>query len=203
MAEQAPRRGGAFQRLVLWLVILALLGAVGWLASERNQHRFRVAAQGSLLVIERGRFFPTGTAPLPPTDKAYGPIPVPAGEKPPADTEFDDQNALDRWLFDLLGGWARNAGKKGDGRTAATLVDRASALPGLTGGQIAELNALRADLAWDDAQTDIATAAQLVEGARRKLEAVRQGNGAHAADASALSGKLEGLQNTLRDLSKR
>ena len=202
MAEQAPRRGGAFQRLLLWLVILALLGAVGWLASERNQHRFRVSAQGSLLVIERGRFFPTGTAPLPATDKAYGPIPVPAGEKPPADTEFDEQNALDRWLFDLLGGWARNAGKKGDGRTAATLVDRASALPGLTGAQIAELNALRADLAWDDAQTDIATAAQLVEGARRKLEAVRQGNGAHAADASALSGKLEGVQNTLRDLSK-
>ena len=202
MAEQAARRGGAFQRLVLWLLILALLAAVGWLASERNQHRFRVAAQGSLLVIERGRFFPTGTAPLPPTDKAYGPIPVPAGEKPPADTEFDDQNALDRWLFDLLGSWARNAGKKGDGRTAAALVDRASALPGLTGAQIAELNALRADLAWDDAQTDIATAAQLVEGARRKLEAVRQGNGAHAADASALSGKLEGVQNTLRDLSK-
>jgi len=202
MVEQAARRGGAFQRLVLWLLILALLAAVGWLASERNQHRFRVAAQGSLLVIERGRFFPTGTAPLPPTDKAYGPVPVPAGEKPPADTEFDDQNALDRWLFDLLGSWARNAGKKGDGRTAAALVDRASALPGLTGAQIAELNALRADLAWDDAQTDIATAAQLVEGARRKLEAVRQGNGAHAADASALSGKLEGVQNTLRDLSK-
>jgi len=202
MAEQAARRGGAFQRLVLWLLILALLAAVGWLASERNQHRFRVAAQGSLLVIERGRFFPTGTAPLPPTDKAYGPVPVPTGEKPPADTEFDDQNALDRWLFDLLGSWARNAGKKGDGRTAAALVDRASALPGLTGAQIAELNALRADLAWDDAQTDIATAAQLVEGARRKLEAVRQGNGAHAADASALSGKLEGVQNTLRDLSK-
>ena len=226
MVEQAARRGGAFQRLVLWLLILALLAAVGWLASERNQHRFRVAAQGSLLVIERGRFFPTGTAPLPPTDKAYGPIPVPAGEKPPADTEFDDQNALDRWLFDLLGNWARNAGKKGDGRTAAALVDRASALPGLTGAQIAELNALRrtarvaitclslsasiavemnalrADLAWDDAQTDIATAAQLVEGARRKLEAVRQGSGAHAADASALSGKLEGVQNTLRDLSK-
>ena len=202
MAEQAPRRGGAFQRLLLWLVILALLGAVGWLASERNQHRFRVAAQGSLLVIERGRFFPTGTAPLPATDKAYGPIPLPAGEKPPPDTEFDDQNALDRWLFDLLGNWARNAGKKGDGRTAAALVDRASALPGLTGAQIAELNGLRADLAWDDAQTDIATAAQLVEGARRKLDAVRQGNGAHAADASALSGKLEGVQNTLRELSK-
>jgi hypothetical protein len=204
MAEQvAPRRGSALQRLLLWLIILALLGAVGWLASERNQHHFRVAAQGNLLLIERGRFFPLGTAPIPPTDKAYGPIPIPAGQKPPPETEFDDQNVLDRWLFDLLGNWAKDAGKKGDGRTAAALVDRASALPGLTGGQVAELGVLRADLAWDDAQTDIATAAQLVEGARRKLEAVRQGNGAHAADASALAGKLEGVQNTLRDLSKK
>jgi hypothetical protein len=203
MAEQAARRGGAFQRLLLWLVILALLAAVGWLASERNQHHFRVAGQGSLLVIERGRFFPIGTAPMAPTDKAYGPIPIPAGEKPPAETEFDDQNALDRWLFDLLGNWAKGAGKKGDGRNAAALVDRASALPGLTGAQIAELGVLRADLAWDDAQTDVATAAQLIEGARRKLEAVKQGNGAHAPEASTLSGKLEGVQNTLRDLSKR
>src|SRR2546427_12404148 len=123
-------------------------------------------------------------------------MPIRAEQNPPADTEFDEQNALDRWLFDLLGGWARNAGKKGDGRTAATLVDRASALPGLTGGQIAELNALRADLAWDDAQTDIATPAQLVEGARRKLEAGRQGKGAHAADAPPLSGKLGGGAKT-------
>src|SRR5438874_12692841 len=168
MAEQAARRGGAFQRLVLWLLILALLAAVGWLASERNQHRFRVAAQGSLLVIERGRFFPTGTAPLPPTDKAYGPVPVPTGEKPPADTEFDEQNALDRWLFDLLGSWARSAGKSGDDRTAAALAGPANALPGLTAAQVAELSTLRADLAWDDAQQDIASAAQLIDGARRK-----------------------------------
>jgi hypothetical protein len=204
MAEQAaPRRGSALQRLVLWLIILALLIAVGWLASERNEHHFRVLAQGNLLLIERGRFFPIGTVRVSPTDKSYAPIPIPAGEKPPAETEFDDQNALDRWLFDLLGSWAKNAGKKGDGRTAAALVDRASALPGLTGAQVADLGVLRADLAWDDAQTDIATAAQLVESARRKLEAVKQGNGAHAPDASALSGKLEGVQNTLRDLSKR
>jgi hypothetical protein len=83
------------------------------------------------------------------------------------------------------------------------LVDRASALPGLTGAQIADLNALRADLAWDDAQTDVATAAQMLEAARRKLEAVRQGNGAHAADAAALSAKLEGVQGTLKELGRK
>jgi hypothetical protein len=201
--ESAPRRGGGFQRFVLWLVIVGLLGAVGWLASERNERRFRATAQGSTLVFERGRFFPTGSAALPPTDKVYAPLQVPSGEKPPPDTEFENQNALDRWLFDLLSAWARNAGKRGDDRTAGALVDRASALPGLTGAQVAELTSLRADLAWNDAQSDINTAAGLIDGARRKLEAVRQGNGAHAADAATLSGKLEGVHRTLRDLGKQ
>ncbi|HTO98015.1 MAG TPA: hypothetical protein VMK66_13290 [Myxococcales bacterium] len=191
------------QRLVLWLVIAALLATVWWLASERNEHHFHVAAQGGALVIERGRFFPTGTAPVAAGDRVYGPVAIPAGEKPPAEAEFDDQTALDRWLFDLLSSWAKDAGKKGEGKAAASLVDRASALPGLTGAQLADLGRLRADLAWDDAQADLANAQQLVEAARRKLEAVKQGNGAHAADAAALSGKLEGVQNTLHDLGKK
>ena len=204
MAEQGPaRRGGWFSRLVLWLVIAALLATVWWLASERNQHHFRVSAQANALSIERGRFFPIGMGHIPATDRAYAPIPIPAGEKAPAEMEFEDQNDLDRWLFDLLSAWAKNAGKRGDGKAAAALVDRASALPGLTGAQVAELGALRADLAWDDAQADIANAAQLLEAARRRLEAVRQGNGAHAADAAALSGKLQGVQDTLRELGKK
>jgi hypothetical protein len=204
MAEATTtKRGGGFQRFILWLVIIGLLGVVFWLASERNEHRFRVSSQGNALVIERGRFFPTGSAPVPPTDKVYGPLPVPPGEKVPAEVEFDSQNSLDRFMFDLLSAWARNAGKRADTKSAAGLVDRASALPGLTGAQVAELNGLRADLSWDDAQGDLANAAGLVEAARRKLDAVRQGNGTHAADAAALSGKLEGVQRTLRDLGKQ
>jgi len=204
MAEQTvARRGGFLSRLVLWLVILALLAAVWWLASERNEHRYRIVAQSNALVIEKGRFFPIGMGPIATGDKAYAPIPIPAGEKAPADAEFEDQNALDRWLFDLLSTWAKNAGKRGDARAAAGLVDRASALPGLTGAQQADLAALRSDLAWDDAQHDLSSAAQLLDSARRKLEAVRQGNGAHAPDAAALSGKLEAVQNTLKELGKK
>jgi hypothetical protein len=200
MAEEArPRRAGGFSRLILWLLIFALLAVVWWLASERNERHFRLAAQGSQLVIERGRFFPLGSGPA--GDKTYAPIPVPPGEKPPpAELEFDDQNAMDRWLFDTLSAWAKAAGKKGDTRTAATLVDRASALPGLTAAQLADLGGLRADLAWDDALTELSNAGRAIDAARRKLDAVRQGNGVHATDATALSGKLEGVQKTLKDL---
>jgi len=197
---ERPRGGGGFARLVLWLVIAMLLATVWWLASERNEHHYRVTAQGGQLVIEKGRFFPMGTAAA--GDKTYGALPLPPGVKPPGEMEFDDQNSLDRWLFDTLSAWAKDTGKKGDTRTAAALVDRASAFPGLTGAQIADLSSMKADLAWDDAQTDIANATQSIEAARRKLEAVRQGNGAHAHEATALSGKLESVQGTLKDAAK-
>ena len=178
--ERPARGGGGFSRLILWLVIIARLAGVWWLASERNERHFRVAVQGNQLLIEKGRFFPIGTGPVAAGDKMYAPVPLPAGAKPPGEMEFADQNSLDRWLFDALSAWAKESAQKGDTRAAAALVDRA----------------------WDDALTDLANATQAVEAARRKLEMVRQGNGTHAAEASTLSGKLEGIQTTLKDVGK-
>jgi hypothetical protein len=201
MADAKARpSGGGFSRLVLWFVILLLLAAVWYLASERNQRRFRTAAQNGALVIERGRFFPTGTAAS--DDKAYAPIPVPAGEKAPGEMEFDDQNALDRYLFEVLSNWAQALAKKNDTHTAAALVERASALPGLTGAQVQELSALSADLSWDDAQTDLSSAVKLVEAARRKLSAVQSGKGSHALEAAAQDAALQTVQKSLEGLAK-
>ncbi|MGH2904911.1 MAG: hypothetical protein ACRDK7_15215, partial [Solirubrobacteraceae bacterium] len=91
MADPAPKSGGGGLRaVVLWLVIAALLAAVWWLASERNERHFRVSAENGQVLIERGRFFPIGTAAS--SDKIYAPIAVPAGEKAPVEMEFDDQN---------------------------------------------------------------------------------------------------------------
>jgi len=189
--------------VVLWLVIIALFGTVWWLSSERNERRYRAAAQGQNLIIERGRFFPTGTSALSASDPIYAPVAIPAGEKAPTEMEFDEQNALDRWLFDALSGWAKNAAKKGDTRTAAALVDRISQLPGLTGAQMTQLISLRADLAWDDAQTDLAHAGQALEDARRKLEVVKQHNDAHSSESAAMQGKLSDLEKAVHDMVKR
>ena len=200
MAEEARKTGGGLQRAVLWLVIAALLGTVWWLASERNEQHFRVASANGQMVVERGRFFPTGSAPA--TDKIYAPIALPAGEKPPGEMEFDDQNALDRWLFDTLSAWAREAAKKGDTHTAAALVDRASALPGLTGAQNGALTALKADLAWDEAATDVQQAAQMLDAAVRNLQSVVAGKGPRALDAAKESDRLRGIAQSLKPPAK-
>src|ERR671927_860991 len=155
MADQAtqPARRG-LPKAVLWLLILGLLAAVWWLASERNLHRFSWAPDGKFLVISKGRFFPIGMARIasddPQLGKIYGPIPLPEGAKV-SEQEFDDQTSLDRALFDLIVPLARGAVQKGDETSitqANQLVDRANALPGLSADQHQQLSGLRGDLSF-------------------------------------------------------
>jgi hypothetical protein len=197
MAEEAkPRGGGALQRLVLWVVIVLLLGTVWILASERNERHFRTVAENGRLVIERGRFFPTGTTPS--SDTVYAPLDLPDGGKPPGEMEFDEQNELDRYLFGAIQSWAKEAAARNDTHTAGRLVERASALPGLTGSQIAELTAMKAELAWEDAQAGARQAAALLDAAVRNLQMVGAGKGIHAFEAQQEAERLHALAESLR-----
>ena len=205
---QTPRRGGAFSKLILWLLVLGLLGAVWWLASERNLRRFAWRADDSVLVIAKGRFFPLGMANIaaddPQLGKVYGPIPIPQGAKV-SEQEFDDQTALDRALFDLVVPWARADAQKGEEKSVAEagrLVERASALPGLTAEQHQQLAGLRGELSFTAARQELQQAAKLVLSARRKLQTVEEGGGEHALEAGPMLRELEGIQGLLEDASQ-
>jgi hypothetical protein len=206
MAEQnaQPARRG-FPKPLLWLLVLGLLAAVWWLASERNLHRFSWAPDGSVLVISKGRFFPIGMARIaaddPQLGKIYGPIPLPQGAKV-GEQEFDDQTSLDRALFDAIVPWSRSAVQKGDEASVAQanqLLDRANLLPGLTADQHQQLGAVRGDLAFTAAKQELLQAAKLVLSARRKLQAVEEGGGEHALEAGPMLRGLEGIQGLLED----
>ncbi len=205
---QPARRGGGLSKLVLWLLVLALLAAVWWLASERNLRRFAWRPDESILTISKGRFFPLGMANIAPDDpqlgKVYGPIPIPQGARI-SEQEFDDQTALDRALFDLVVPWARADAQKGEEKSiaeAGRLVDRASALPGLTAEQHQQLAALRGEFAFTAARQELLQAAKLVLSARRKLQSVEEGGGEHALEAGPLLRELEGIQGLLEDTSQ-
>ena len=205
---QTARRGGGLSRLVLWILVLGLLVAVWWLASERNLRRFSWRPDESVLTISKGRFFPLGMANIAPDDpqlgKVYGPIPIPQGAKV-SEQEFEDQTALDRALFDLVVPWARADAQKGEEKSiaeAGRLVDRASALPGLTAEQHQQLAGLRGELAFTAARQELLQAAKLVLSARRKLQSVEEGGGEHALEASPMLRELEGIQGLLEDASQ-
>ncbi len=209
MAEaQVQRRGGVLSRLVLWLLVLCLLAAVWWLASERNQRRFAWRPDESILTISKGRFFPLGMANIAPDDpqfgKIYGPLPIPQGSKV-SEQEFEDQTELDRALFDLVVPWARADAQKGDENSiaeAGRLVDRGSALPGLTAEQHQRLAGLRGELAFTAARQELLQAAKLVLSARHKLQSVEESGGDHALEAGPMLRELEGIQGLLEDASQ-
>jgi hypothetical protein len=204
----SARRGGGLSKLVLWLVVLGLLVAVWWLASERNLRRFAWRPDESALTISKGRFFPLGMANIASDDaqlgKVYGPIPIPPGAKV-SEQEFDDQTALDRALFDLMVPWARANAQKGEEKSiaeAGRLVERANALPGLTAEQHQQLAGLRGELAFTAARQELLQAAKLVLSARRKLQSVEEGGGEHALEAGPMLRQLEGIQGLLEDSSQ-
>ena len=206
--EQAQRRGGGLSKLILWLLVLGLLAAVWWLASERNLRRFAWRPADSVLTLSKGRFFPLGMANIAPDDaqlgKIYGPLPIPQGAKV-YEQEFDDQTALDRALFDLVVPWARADAEKGDEKSiaeAGRLVDRASALPGLTAEQHQQLAGLRGELAFTAAKQELLQAAKLVLSARKKLQSVEEGGGDHSLEAGPMFRELEGIQGLLEDASQ-
>jgi hypothetical protein len=210
MAEQTaqPARRG-LPKPVLWLLVLGLLAAVWWLASERNMRRFSWAPDGPVLVISKGRFFPIGMARIASDDarlgKVYGPIPFPQGAKA-TEQEFEDQTSLDRALFDTTMPWARANMQKGDEASLAQanqLLDRANLLPGLSADQHQQLAALRGDLAFTAARQELLQAAKLVLSARRKLQTVEEGGGEHALEAGPMLRGLEGIQGLLEDAGQK
>lgn len=175
--------GGAFSRLVLWLLVLALLSAVWWLASERNARRFTTEVREGRLVVGRGRFFPIGSRLLGPEDGAlfrlYQPLQLPAGVKAPPEREYADQAELDQGLFSAVAAAARQAAQKTDAAALAqadALAERASQFPGLSAAQLSELRSLRGDLALTSARGSAVEALKLVRAARLRLgEALRVG----------------------------
>jgi hypothetical protein len=209
MAERVEQKsGGGLKRLGTWLVVLALLGAVLWLASDRNQRRYSWAVDSGNLVISKGRFFPTGQGVIASDDprygSVYGPIALPQGAKV-QEQEFDDQTALDRALVDLLIPMAKADLQKGDEPAIAeanALADRAAALPGLTADQHRALASVRGDLSFVSAKGELIQAAKLVLSARRKLDAVRDGGGEHALEAGPVVRELAGIQEALEQAAQ-
>jgi len=209
MAQEPDQRsGGGLKRFAVYVLVLGLVGAVFWLASERNQRHYSWTVENGKLVISKGRFFPTGQSAIiaddPQQGSVYGPIALPPGAKV-SDQEFEDQTALDRALFDLVLPWAKADLQKGDEPSMAeanALADRVGAIPGLTPDQFRALSGVRSELSYASARGELVQAAKLVLSARRKLEAVYQSGSDRALEAGPVVRELAGVQEALEQASQ-
>lgn len=201
---------GFFHRVKrgFWLLMfLGLAAAVLYLRADLNHRQYRLAEQQGQLVIERGRFLPWGFEPFvpeaEPLRRAYAPLVMPVGQSFGPPQEFDDRQDLDRAMFGLIAGWAREHMGKREIESAREYVTRAEDLPGLAETQRQELGILRADLAFESGEEKLRGVARALELALNEYEnALRLGTtrGELVRERIAeVRARLGALQGTMGD----
>jgi hypothetical protein len=192
------RGGGTFRSAIAWIAIVALLGIVGWLASERNARTWFLVPADGRLVVMRGYLLPVGRGTFetsdPATAAAYAPIVPPPGKALPPERAFEERGLVDQAIYDLVAGWAREEIASGDpARLERGLgyLGRAEKLPGLSPSQREDLAALRAESGYQEAMRLLGRAVDELRDAADRLRRAAGSRSTHAADAGRLLRELE------------
>jgi hypothetical protein len=200
MADE-QRRGGV-GGFFAWVIILALVAAVAWLASDRNARTWYLAPDEGRLVVMKGYMLPIGRQTYKTSDpalaQAYAPVVLPVGKPVPAERSFDDRSGLDQALYDLLAGWARDDIASGDPtrlERGLGYVDRAEHLGGISQSQRQDLSALRAESGFFEAQRLLERATNELRDAAGKLAEAARSRSPHAMDAQVWVRDVEGARD--------
>jgi len=214
-----PRRGRRFMtgllRTFTVLLLIALVGAVGWLVSERNARTFTLGVENGKLVVLKGRMLPTGADPWTPGDPmladTYAPIPL-EGVTPSQtllDARFSDRDELDRALFRVLEELARPRIRSDDEKALEQglyYLRRAQRLTGLSQEQRITLERMQTEVAFYQAKLKLDVARRTVAEAITQLELAANAQGPNAQRAArmvqTIIGPARSLERALRTASE-
>jgi len=186
----------SLKRFIVFVLIVALGGAIAFLVSELNARTYSVQVVDGKLVVMKGKLFPLGADPYRPSDPSlrdvYAPIPLDgtsAGSL--AEQRFTEREELDRALFDVVGRLAKARVASDDPRVLEQglyYLRRAERLSGLTNEQKQSLKDMHSEVAYylaraklDDARSEVAEAI-----VQLKLAATTQNRHAHSANQMIL-----------------
>ncbi len=203
MAEDTQTRARSHspaRSLAITALVLALLAAVLWLASERNAHQWFLVPEDGQLVVKKGVLFLTGRSSFKTDDPAlaqtYAPLRPPPGTPLAAEQAFDDRGGLDQAIYGILSRWARDdIGSEDPQRLERGLsyIARAERLPGVSAAQRDDLRSLRGESGFYEAKSLLERGAENLRLAREKLRLAADSPTRHAADAAVLLRRIEPL----------
>lgn len=154
-----PTERGSIGKVINWILVIFVVTSLGaavlYLLSEINHGRYRLNIRHDTLVVERGSYLPVGFEPFEPQAQAlkaaYAPVHLTDQRAVSVTEVFDDRADLDRALFAILAGWARDLLESDtleDFDRAMEYVLRAELLPGLSEEQRVEMRSLKAETAF-------------------------------------------------------
>ena len=205
------RAGRAFTRLVVTLVVLGLLGAVGFLLSQLNARTFTLQQQDGKLLVMKGRMLPVGSEPYRPSDPAlaaaYAPFDLVGGTAAGLEgARFDERDAMDRALFQLLEGLARPRLVSDDPAVLSqglVALTRMQKLGGITDEQRRTLRSLESEVAFFQARTRLDQARRDIAEAVTQLRIAADSGTRHARAAHRMLAAVEPAAATLEDALRR
>jgi hypothetical protein len=206
------RLATGFRRLLTFLAVVALLGLVSFLASERNARTYSVEVRSDQLVVLKGRMLPVGTARWAPSDPAlaetYAPIPLEGYrvESSLLAKRFDDRDELDRALFGVLEQLARPRLDSDEPKTLErgfAYLRRAKRLPGITQEQRTSLGRMESELSWYQARLKLEQARQLLSEALSQLEIAGTGRNRNSEKANQLAARIAAPTRQYEDVLRR
>jgi hypothetical protein len=205
------RAGRAVTRLVVTLLVLALLGVVGFLLSQLNARTFTLEMVGGNLVVMKGRILPVGSEPYRPSDPAlaaaYSPFDLAGGSAGGLiGARYDERDALDRALFSLLEGLARPKLVSDNAQTLAqglALLARMQKLGGISDDQRRTLRSLEAEVAFFQARSKLDEARRDIGEALTQLRLSAESSSRHARAAHRMTSAIEPAANALEEALRR
>ena len=205
------RAGRAFTRLVVTLVVLGLIGVVGFLLSQLNARTFTLEMVDGKLVVMKGRLLPLGSEPYRPSEPAlaaaYAPFDLQGGGAGGlAGVKFDERDAMDRALFQFLEGLARPRLVSDDSAVLSqglVALGRMQKLGGITDEQRKTLRSLESEVAFFQARTRLDQARRDIGEAVTQLRLAADSGTRHARAAHRMLAAVEPAASALEDALRR
>lgn len=205
------RAGRAFTRLVVTLVVLGLIGAVGFLLSQLNARTFTLQQQDGKLLVMKGRMLPMGSEPYRPSEPAlaaaYAPFDLLGGAAAGLDgARFEERDAMDRALFQFLEGLARPRLVSDDSAVLSqglVALGRMQKLGGVTDEQRKTLRSLESEVAFFQARTRLDQARRDIAEAVTQLRISADSGTRHARAAHRMLAAVEPAATTLGEALRR
>jgi hypothetical protein len=198
-------------RFLIFIIVLALAGAVVWLLSRLNARTFAVEVVDNQLVVMKGLPFPIGMERYRPPDalqkEAYAPIPLEGTSVGRlVEERFSDREELDRALFDVVARIASTRIASDDPLTlqrGLNFLRRAQKLSGLSEEQRATLKGMETDVAFYLARAKLDDARRSIAEAMAQLKIAAGAQNRHARSANQMMSEVQPKANALEEALRR
>ena len=196
-------------RFLTGLVLLALIGAVLYLLSEKNARTYFLVPEQGKLIVKKGRFLPLGEVAYVQNDAAlnaaYAPLRIPGFSAQLERASFSERADLDQALAGHLLNWSKTYVKRNTKKSIAAaipLLERVAILPVTSSQQKADLDELYREVSFFQGRESLVAAKSKLDESLNFFKQAQEAKSKIATQAKHAVGEIGSLSENVVSLLK-